>query len=174
MSDNAWFLETLAFTAATVLTVPVVVLTFLLALRWRFSRVLPYVGGFAVLVFLPVAIGVFGLPFFGVLIGVCTAAMCLVLWVFPLGLARWVLVQRGFDPERALRYATAGLPVAAFASFFLLYDGDGWYRFLYLTGVEVALLYSVIGLVLILGPTGVGFAVGHILWRIPVGAGGSR
>lgn len=60
-----------------------------------------------------------------------------------------------------------------FASFFPLYD-DGYYRFQHLTGVEAALASSVIGLVSILGPTGVGFAVGHVRRRIAVESSGSE
>jgi hypothetical protein len=119
-------------------------------------------SGFALLLLLPGFLVGLTVPRAGVYLTGIVLSLCVVLWAFPLALARWVLVQQGVDADRALRYATVGLPLVVFATL-VIYGGR------YRPGAEVALAYSAMGLVATFGPTGIGVAVAHIRRRFPVG-----
>ena len=168
MSSAAdWLPEVLLF-ILVLLTLPAVVLTFFLALRWQFSRVLGFVGGvFTVVILLPGAIAIADTLYTGAIVTVVVFIL-LVMWTTPLVLARWLLVQRGFDLEPALRYATASVPFVAVVSFYIAFFDFGWFHLRYLTGIEAAIGYSLVGLVVVFGPTGLGLVIGHVWRRIPV------
>ena len=170
MSSPADYLPELVLFLLVLLTLPAVVLTFLLALRWQFSRVLGFVGGvFTVVFLLPGAFVIADTLYTGAVVTVVVVIL-LVMWTSPLVLARWLLVQRGFDSEPALRYATASVPFVAFASSYIAFVDFDWFYLPYLTGIEAAIGYSVLGLVVVFGPTGLGLVIGHIRQRIPIGA----
>lgn len=152
------------FLAAVLGAVPLSVAAFVLARRVRpFSRALLYAGGGAAALVVVTGVGVATItPEAGAVVAVIAAVAGLVLWVAPLLVARWVLVRRGVDPERALRDATVGLPVVLLASLVVVFDDFDRYNITFLTGVEAVLAWTALALVVLLGPAAVGLAVERV------------
>lgn len=154
-------LVVIGFLLAAVGAVPLALAAFLLSRRVRpFARALGYAGAvIAVLVVaLSAAVATFA-PGAGGVVATVAAVLGVVLWALPLAVARWVLVRRGIDPERALRLATVGLPVALLASLPLVFGDFTRYNITFLTGVEAVLAWTALALVVLLGPAAVGLAV---------------
>lgn len=155
------FVLVFGFLAAALGSVPLGVAAFLLGRRVRpFSRALAYaVGGVAVLVVvLSVAVATIT-PEAGVVVAATAALTGAVMWVLPLLVARWVLVRRGLDPERALRYATVGLPVALLCSLVVVFGDFRRYNITFLTGTEAVLAWTTLAVVVFLGPALAGLAI---------------
>jgi hypothetical protein len=154
----------LGFLVAAVGSVALALTAFLLARRVRpFSRALTYAGSgvaFLVLALTVVVTVIAGGA--GVVVAVVAAVLGLVLWVVPLLIARWLLIRRGTAPERALRRATAGLPVALLASLPIVFGDFSRYNITFLTGIEAVLAWTALALVVFLGPAAVALAVGRI------------
>jgi len=101
-------------------------------------------------------------PEAGVIVAVAAAVLGTVLWVLPLLLARELLVRRGTEPERALRDATVGLPVALFVSLFVVFGDFIRYNITFLDGIEAVLAWTTLALVVVLGPAAVGLAIDRV------------
>lgn len=146
-----------AFVVAAVGSVPFAIGTLLLS--WRvapFSRALRYATlGVGVLVTL-VAVAVATVtPEAGVVVALVGGLVGVALWVVPVSVARTVLVWWGVPAERALRDATLALPVALVAALLVAFGDFGRYNVTFLTGVEAALAWTVLALVVFFGPAGV-------------------
>lgn len=117
-NDPVGLLAPFGFLFAAAGSVPLAVVALVLTRRgWRFSRALRYAGLAVAVLVIALAVGVSTItPAAGVAVVVTAALLGSTLWVVPLLIARWVLARRGTDPERALRNATVGLPVALLAS----------------------------------------------------------
>jgi len=146
-------------------SVPLALAAPLLSCRVRpFSRAPSLAGGaVAVLVVVPAAVVATITPEAGVVVAVVAAVLGAVVWVVPLLVARWLLVRRNVEPERALRNASVGLPVALLASLLVVFGDFSRYNVTFLTGVEAVLAWTALALVVFLGPAAVGLAVGR-LW----------
>lgn len=154
----------MAFFAAAAVSVPFALSAFLISWRVRpFSRALAYAGvGVAVLVVGLAAI----VATISVEAGVVVAAVAIVagavLWALPLFVARTVLIRRGLDRQRALRTATAGLPVAMIASLFVAFGDFSGYNITFLTGVKAVLAWIALVVIVFLGPAIVGVAIASL------------
>lgn len=155
------FVVVFGFLAAALGSVLLAVATFLLERHVRpFSRALAYaVGGVAVLVVVLSAAVATITPEAGVVVAVTAAIAGVVMWVVPLLAARWVLVRRGLDPERALRYATVGLPVALLCSLVVVFGDFRQYNITFLTGTAAVLAWTTLAVVVLLGPALVGLVL---------------
>ncbi|SDM44923.1 hypothetical protein SAMN04487949_1701 [Halogranum gelatinilyticum] len=152
------------FLGAVVGSVLFVAAAFLLERRVRpFSRALTYVGaGVGVLAAALVVAASFLALDVGIVVGVIVVGAAGILWVLPFGLARWVLVRRGLDGQRALRYAAVGLPVALVTSLFVVFGDFQRYNITFLTGTEAVVAWTVLALVVFLGPTAVALGVAKL------------
>lgn len=152
------------FLGAALGAVPLALAAVLLARRVQpFSRALLYAGGgVAVIVAGLAAVVSTTTQEAGIVVTVVAALIGAVLWVLPLLVARWLLVRRGTDPEQALRNATTGLPVALLVSLFVVFGGFTRYNITFLTGIEAVLAWTVLALLVFLGPTAVALLVGRV------------
>lgn len=160
-NSPAGLVVVLGFLAAALGAVPLALAAVLLARRVQpFSRALKYAGsGVAVLVVGFAAVVATVTPEAGVVVAVVAAVLGTVLWVLPLLVARWLLVRRGTDPERALRNATVGLPVALLVSLLVVFGDFTRYNITFLTGIEAFLAWTALALVVCFGPAAVALAL---------------
>lgn len=162
MTNNpAGLLVVFAFVAAALGSVPLATVAFLLSRRVRpFSRAVLYAGGVVGVVAAALAVVVTVIsPAAGLVVALLAVLTAAVLWAVPLLVARAVLVRRGLDSQRALRNATLGLPVALVASLFVVFGDFNRYNITFLTGVEAAVAWTALVLVVFLGPAAVGVGV---------------
>jgi len=156
------------YVGAVIGSVPVALLTLLLARRTRsFARALAYSlgGGVALFVLGSVALAVLVAPLAGgtlLLVGLLAVAT---LGVVPLAVGRELVVRVagvGLDRDGGLKWATAGWPVALNVSFalFVAPGGPARYNVTFLTGIEGILTLGALLAVVVLGPglVGVGLA----------------
>ncbi|WP_152041924.1 hypothetical protein [Salinigranum salinum] len=164
MTTTAGLLVVIGFLVAAVGAVPLAAAAFLLARRIRpFSRALVYAsGGVAALALALVGVVATISPAAGVTVAIVATVLGVVLWAVPLTVARWVLVRRGSEPERALRDATVGLPVALLASLPVVFGDFTRYNITFLTGAEALLAWTALALVVLFGPAAVGVAVASV------------
>jgi hypothetical protein len=150
-----------AFLVAAVGSVPVVLAAVLLARRVRpFSRALTYAGGGVAVLVLALAVAVATIATeAGVVVVTVAAASGVVLWVIPLLIARWVLLRRGVAPDRALRIATLGVPVALLASLVIVFGDFSRYNITFLSGSAAVLAWTALAVVVAFGPAVVGVAL---------------
>lgn len=149
------------FLAAAIGAVPLALTAMLLARRVQpFSRALVYAsGGVAALVVGFAVVVATITPEAGVVVAAVAAVLGTVLWGLPLLVARELLVRRGMEPERALRNATVGLPVALFVSLFVVFGDFTRYNITFLDGIEAVLAWTTLALVVGLGPAAVGLVI---------------
>lgn len=161
-NDPAGLVVVVGFVVAAVGSVPLAAVSFALARGGRrFSRAVVTAGvglgtlaiGGTAVVAASVTAGA------GLVVVTVGALLGLVLWAVPLVVARRLLVGRGVDPERALREATLGLPVAMLASLAIAFGDFGRYNITFLTGIEAVVAWSALAVVVLLGPAAVGFAI---------------
>lgn len=160
-NSPAGLLVVFGFLAAAVGSVPLALAAVLLARRVRpFSRALTYAGAGVGVLVVVVAVGVAVIsPEAGAIVAVLAAVTGVVLWVVPLFVARTMLAWRGVDAQRALRHATVGLPVALLVSLVVVFGDFSRYNITFLTGSEAAVAWTVLALVVFLGPTAVGLVL---------------
>lgn len=160
-AGSVGILVVVGFLVAAGGSVPFALAAFLLARRVRpFSRALSYAGsGVAVLVLLVAVVVTLIATEAGIVVVAVAAVLGVVLWVVPLLLARWLLVRRGTAPDRALRNATLGLPVALLASLLIVFGDFSRYNITFLSGTEAVLAWTALAIVVFLGPAAVGLAL---------------
>lgn len=129
-----------------------------------------YVGAVVVGVVLAgaTALALFVDPLAGGLFAVLALAAGVVLAAFPLYIGRQLL-ERWTDlpPDRALVFAVLGWPVALLVSLgvFVAPGGPTRYNITFLSGGKAALAWTVMGLVVTLGPGVVGFGLVRLAGR---------
>lgn len=140
--------------------------------RWLDSvdLALGYVGAVVVGVVLAgaTALALFVGPIAGGIFAVLVLAAGVVLAAFPLYIGRQFLERwTSLPPERALVFAVVGWPVALLASLavFVAPGGPTRYNITFLSGPVAALAWTVMGLVVTLGPGVVGFALVRLVDR---------
>lgn len=115
------------------------------------------------------ALAAFVDPVAGLTLVVVGAGGALVLAGFPLYIGRQ-LIERWTDlpADHALEYAVLGLPVGLVASFavFLAPGGPARFNLTFLDGPVAALAWTVVGLVVTLGPGAVGFGMYRLVARL--------
>lgn len=140
--------------------------------RWLDSvdLAIGYVGAVVVGVVLAgaTALALFVDPVAGGLFAVLALAAGVVLAGFPLYIGRQLLERwTALPPDRALLYAVLGWPVALVASLgvFVAPGGPTRYNITFLSGGWAALAWTVVGLVVTLGPGVVGYAAYRLVGR---------
>jgi hypothetical protein len=140
--------------------------------RWFDSvdLALGYVGAVVVGVVLAgaTALAIFVDPVAGGVFAVLALAAGVVLAAFPLYIGRQLLERwTALAPERALVYAVSGWPVALLVSLavFVAPGGLTRYNITFLSGPRAALAWTVMGLVVTLGPGVAGYAAYRLVDR---------
>lgn len=164
-NDPAGLLAVFAYVGTVVASVPVAVVALLLRrVTTSFREALAYSlgGSFALFTVVAVALAVTVDPGAGGTLFATGVAALVALVAIPLAVGR-ALVERlaGLDPDRALRWATAGWPVALILSFvvFVAPGGPTRYNATFLSGVEAALAGGAIALAVLVGPGLLGTAL---------------
>jgi hypothetical protein len=165
------FLALLVYVGWVAGSVPLAVACYGLA-RWLGSvdLALGYVGAVVVGVVLAgtTALALFVDPVASGTFAVLALAAGVVLAAFPLYIGRQLL-ERWADlpPDRALVFAVLGWPVALLASLavFLAPGGPTRYNITFLSGGPAAIAWTVMGLVVTLGPGVVGYAAYRLVDR---------
>ncbi|PSQ19391.1 hypothetical protein BRD00_01835 [Halobacteriales archaeon QS_8_69_26] len=166
MSNNpAGLLAVFAYVGTVLASVPVAVVALLLRrITPSFREALAYSlgGGFALFTVVVLALAVAVDPGAGGTLFVTGVVAVVVLAVLPLAIGRAVVERTAdLDPDRALRWATAGWPPAMILSLivFVAPGGPARYNVTFLSGVEAVVAGGILVAVVLLGPGLVGTAL---------------
>ena len=171
-NSPAGLLPVFVYAGAVVLSVPVALVAYALSTRSRtFRGALGWVAaGVTGLVLAgATALAAFVDPTVGLVFAALVAAAGVVLAAFPLYIGR-LLVERWtpLGPDAALEYATLGWPVAMVAGFvvFLAPGGPARDNLTFLSGPVAAIAWTVMGLVVTLGPGVAGYGLYRLVDRL--------